>query len=208
MRVKICGMRSVADVEAAARAGADAVGFVFAASPRRLEPDEARPLIDAVPEGLIRVGVLRGLDSGPLDEILDLGLDAIQFESGPVPREFPGLQSWVVLRDSADLLERADRFGPNTLLLVDSAVGGGSGEAADHERVARLAARRRIMLAGGLDPANVAAAIRAVRPCGVDVSSGVESAPGQKSAALIAAFVHAAREAVAQLPEGAIPKCP
>lgn len=212
MRVKVCGLRSSVDVSVAVQAGVDAVGFVFAPSPRRIEVAEARSLLAAVPAGVLRVGVLRGPDSGPLQQMLDeLELDAIQIEVDD-PDRIPALpdpvRPWWVLKDSDDLLERAAVLPDGATVLIDSAVGGGSGRRADPGRVARLAALRPVMLAGGLTPDNVAGAIEQVRPCGVDVSSGVESAPGIKSPELVGAFVRRAREAAHRLPEGALPRCP
>ena len=210
MWVKICGLRRPADVRAAVEAGADAVGFVFAKSVRRLDPESARTLIRLVPAGVLRVGVMRAVDSAPLDELFALGLDAIQIErDDQVVPAFPsGLRLWSVLRDGEDLEARAARIPRASMLIIDSALGGGSGQGPDPGRVISLAARRPVVLAGGLTPVTVADAIGRVLPCGVDVSSGVESAPGVKSPELIHAFVRAAREAAAGLPEGAIPSCP
>ena len=210
MRVKICGLRTPADVLVAIEAGADAVGFVFAASARQISPEAARPLIELVPTGVLRVGVMRAVDSAPLDELFALGLDAIQIERDrqSIPAFPTGTRLWSVLKDGEDLDVRATEIPAAATLIVDSALGGGSGQRAELDRVARLAGERAIMLAGGLTPDTVGEAIIGVRPCGVDVSSGVESAPGIKSPELIHAFVRAAREAAASLPEGAIPSCP
>lgn len=210
MRVKICGMCSVQDVQIAVDAGADALGFVFAMSPRQVTLDQVRAMLAVVPAGVLRVGVLRGPDSGPLSAMFELGLDAIQIErDGRAVPPFPaGIELWSVLKDSDDLAERAAALSSSATILIDSAVGGGSGQRADAGRVAALAQRRPVMLAGGLTPENVADAIVRIAPCGVDVSSGVESAPGVKDPERVRAFVRAAREAVRQLPEGVIPRCP
>ena len=197
MRVKICGLRTKDDVLVAIEAGADAVGFVFAASARQISPEVARSLIQLVPAGVLRVGVMRAVDSAPLDELFALGLDAIQIERDdqPIP-EFPvGTRLWSVLKDGEDLDTRAIEIPASSTLVVDSALGGGSGQRAEPGRVADLAGERAIILAGGLTPDTVGDAIITVRPCGVDVSSGVESAPGIKSPELIHAFVRAARGA-------------
>jgi len=210
MRVKICGLRTSTDVRVAIEAGADAVGFVFATSARQLSPDVARSLIQLVPPGVLRVGVMRAVDSAPLDELFVLGLDAIQIERDDqsVPAFPSGTRLWSVLKDGVDLHERASAISAPSTLIIDSALGGGSGQSAELSRVATLASKRPIILAGGLTPDTVADAITRVCPCGVDVSSGVESAPGIKSPELIHAFVRAARAAAASLPEGAIPSCP
>jgi phosphoribosylanthranilate isomerase len=210
VRVKICGLRTAIDVHAAIEAGADAVGFVFAKSVRQLDARGARSLIGLVPAGILRVGVVRTVDSAPLEELFALGLDAIQIERDdqPVPGFPAGTRLWSVLRDGENLDARAAAIPPESTLIIDSALGGGSGRSADLRRVATLAGARPIILAGGLTPDTVADAINRVHPCGVDVSSGVESAPGIKSPELIHAFVKAARDAAAGLPEGAIPSCP
>jgi phosphoribosylanthranilate isomerase len=210
MRVKICGMCTPADIRVAIEAGADAVGFVFAKSTRQLSLEAARPLIRLVPAGVLRVGVMRSVDSAPLDELFSLGLDAIQIERDEqtVPTYPLAIRLWSVLKDSTALHARAAAIPVTSTLIVDSATGGGSGQSAELGRVAILARERAIILAGGLSPDTVGDAIARVCPCGVDVSSGVESAPGIKDPELIHAFVRAAREAAASLPEGAIPSCP
>ena len=204
MRIKICGLKTHDDVMTAVNAGATAVGFVFASSVRRLSVAEARPLIEAVPRGVEAVAVFRRIeDAELLQQVLDLGVDAVQSENEP-----PGLKSssafWVrSVADGADLAERLGEPSASTIVsdslrgctLVDSASGGGSGRTANWQRIAEVAAGYPLILAGGLTPENVGEAIQTVRPIGVDVSSGVESLPGLKDAGRIQAFIDAVRAA-------------
>lgn len=201
MRVKICGLREVRDVECAVAAGADAVGFVLAdGSPRRVDPDQARRLLDAVPEGVQSVAVYAAATTAELDAALRLGVDLVQTTT---PLQHRGDRSRLlpVCCDGDDLLAKVGAAaalggGP---VLVDGPRGGGRGECADLARVAAVAWRHPLWLAGGLDPDNVAAAIHRVRPLGVDVSSGVESQRAIKDPSRIHAFVAAARAAARQL---------
>ncbi len=193
--VKICGLTSEAALHAAIEAGADAVGFVFAASPRRVLAREAARLAARVPAGILRVAVMRHPLPAQWDEVAAvLQPDWLQTEAGDFAllRLPPGVQKLPVYRDVADLdsaaLGREDRA-------LFEAPASGTGEAPDWDRAARLAPLTRLVLAGGLTPENVGEAIRRVRPWGVDVSSGVESALGIKDPAKIAAFIAAVRRA-------------
>ena len=202
MRVKICGLRTVADVEAAVEAGATAVGFVFDESPRRVTPAEARPLIEAVPHGVEAIAVFeRADDPDLLQAVLDLGVDGVQAQEEPPGLARAGAFFLRSVPDGDDLGARLGQLNVGTIVsgslrgcvLVDSAAGGGSGRVADWERIELEGAGHPIVLAGGLTPENVGEAIRTVRPIGVDVSSGVESQPGLKDAARIHAFVEAVK---------------
>jgi phosphoribosylanthranilate isomerase len=201
VRVKICGIRDEAGLEAACAAGADAVGFVFAPSPRRVPPREARMLLRLVPPGIERVAVFARATHAELSAALELDVDALQAE---LASEWPPLGARFalpVLRDGPELEARAQALEPGEppldslrgALVIDGPTGGGQGLWADEDRARRLAAQRPIVLAGGLTPANVRARIRAVRPFAVDVSSGVERLRGQKDPALVHAFVRAVR---------------
>ena len=193
--IKICGLRTAAAIEAAAEAGADAVGFVFhSASPRHLEPAAARALQAAVPPGVDRVAVFlhpaQALVEAALEAIAPdwVQADADDLEALRLP---PGQRVLPVLRSDAPL--------PASLparCLFESGRSG-AGERADWAAAARLARRTQLVLAGGLDASNVAEAVRAVRPFGVDVSSGVERERGVKDAARIREFIRATREAAA-----------
>lgn len=203
--VKICGITSVEDGVAAAEAGADAVGFVFwPGSPRQVDAERARRIGDALPGSVVRVGVFVNAGRDELARgVAQAGLDLVQLHGDEGPEAFAGLprRAWKALRMGPDFsLESALRYeGHAAGLLLDSHVGdrpGGSGRAFDWRRVAPLRERVRfLILAGGLSPENVKDAVALAQPDGVDVSSGVESAPGRKDPAKLRAFVEAARSA-------------
>jgi phosphoribosylanthranilate isomerase len=193
--VKICGLTDEAAVEAAVAAGADAVGFVFhEASPRNVSPRRARELAAAVPAGVRRVAVTlhpaRELVAKVLAEFVPDAwqTDAADFAAFALPAS---VERWPVLRAGSALPE------PLPARFLFEGAGSGRGEVADWSQAASLARRGELILGGGLGPGNVAEAVRRVRPFGVDVSSGVESAPGRKDPARIREFVAAAREAAA-----------
>ena len=202
--IKICGLRTRESVEAAAQAGADAVGFVFhAASPRNLAPADARGLARTVPAGLERVAVFLHPAQSLVDEVLEaLAPDWVQTDREDLAGlVLPAGQRVLPVLRSGDLSPAARAAGAGRLprrCLLESARSG-AGERADWTQAARLARRTELVLAGGLDPGNVAAAVRAVRPFGVDVSSGVEASRGVKDPARIREFVRAAREAARAL---------
>ena len=197
--VKVCGLRTAADVEAAVEAGADAVGFVFTDSVRRVSPGAARRLAADVPDGVLTVGVFRG---EPVDVVREAvaasRVRAVQLH-GDEPRTH-----YDALRDlGLELVRATSMTGPHglscgelgeDLLIVDSPVPG-SGAPWSWQDLTPGTVAGRWLLAGGLHPDNVVAAIEAVRPWGVDVSSGVESRRGVKDPALIARFVRTAKSA-------------
>lgn len=193
--VKICGLTTADAVAAAVDAGADALGFVFhSASPRNLLPAQAAALAAAVPAAVTTVAVTLHPPQSLVDEILKVfrpaawQTDAADFAGLALPA---GIAHWPVLRAGAlapqPMPGRVLYEGPHS----------GAGVVADWTDAARLARRTQLILGGGLNPGNVAAAIRAVQPFGVDVSSGVEAAPGRKDPARIHDFVTAARRAAA-----------
>ena len=193
LTIKICGLRRPEDVETAARAGADAVGFVFhAASSRHLAPADAAALARRVPAGMLKVAVTLHPAQSLVDAVLrefrpDVWqTDADDLDVLALPAD---IARWPVLRAGAAL----PAVLPRRLLFEGAR--SGAGVAADWTLAAALAHRTELMLGGGLTPDNVATAIQAVRPWGVDVSSGVESAPGVKDPDRIRRFVLAAREA-------------
>lgn len=191
--IKICGLTSRAAVEAAAAAGADAVGFVFhAESPRNLSVDQARGLQEAVPPGIERVAVFLRPSQALLDSVIDaVRPDRIQVDAGDLAwlRLPTGQAVLPVVRGNSNLPQSL----PARLLLEGSR--SGVGEKADWRQAALLARRTQLVLAGGLDVSNVAEAVRVVGPFGVDVSSGVESARGVKDLDRIRDFIGAARAA-------------
>jgi phosphoribosylanthranilate isomerase len=196
--IKICGLRTVDAIEAAAAAGANAVGFVFhEASPRNLSLDAARELQRAVPRGIERVAVFLHPSQALVDAVLEsVGPDWLQADADDLATlRLPAAQRVLpVLRSGSQM--------PDPLparCLLESAHSG-MGERADWSAAARLARATQLVLAGGLHPANVPEAVRDVRPFGVDVSSGVERERGVKDAALIGEFIRAARAAEQALP--------
>jgi len=197
--VKICGLRTPEMVRCAVAAGVDAVGFVLADSPRRVTPAEAVALAALVPPGILRVAVLRHPDDALWQAVAgEVRPDWIQTDVQDLAgRTLPaGIQALPVYRDAPGLdtarLAREDRA------LFEAAVSG-AGQSPDWDRARQAAAATRLVLAGGLTPANVGAAIHRVRPWGVDVSSGVESSRGLKDPEKIRAFIAAVRCAEQEL---------
>lgn len=192
MWIKICGMTTPAAVTAALDAGVDAVGFVFAESVRRLSPAAAARLAAPARGRIACVAVTRHPSQHELDRIIEvfrpdiLQTDAVDLASLKVPVE---LHTLPVLRGNP----QPGRL-PGRVLFEGMA--SGTGRPCDWESARRVAARTELVLAGGLNAGNVAAAIAEVHPFGVDVSSGVERGPGIKDTAEIARFAQAARAAV------------
>jgi tryptophan synthase beta subunit len=209
MFVKICGITREEDARLAAELGASAVGFVFwPGSPRFIKPDRARAIVQALPPLVGAVGVF--VDQSP-DEVrgiaMEVGLSAVQLHGAETPDAVAGLGGRIIKAVQADLsaLDQLAAWPEAVSVLVDAADGrrrGGTGVRADWALAARMAARRPVILAGGLTAENVAQAIRVVRPMGVDVSSGVESSPGVKDHPALRRFFEAVRlEADSPLPE-------
>lgn len=191
--IKICGLRTLEAIDAAVGSGADAVGFVFHdTSPRNLALEDARALQRAVPAGVERVAVLLHPSQAQLDAVLAaIEPDWVQTDASDLAGlQFPAGQSVLPVLRSGEA--HAGPWPPRCLLESSSS---GSGERADWTAAARVARMSQLVLAGGLDPSNVGEAVRAVRPFGVDVSSGVESSRGVKDAARIRDFIRSARAA-------------
>ena len=201
-------MRSAADIEVCAAAGVDAVGFVFADGPRRLGIDEAAPLTHRVPPFITSVGVFACNETALIREaVLRCRLDVLQFSGDEAPElcgSF-GKPTIRVIRARPSLAPGAVTLPDKTALrearavavAIDSQVDGQAGGTGVRVALDVASAASRIsplpfILAGGLDPDNVADAIETVRPWGVDVRSGVERA-GEKDRYLVQRFVHAAR---------------
>ena len=201
MFVKIDGVTCEEDALVAGSAGADAVGFVFAESPRQMDPGAARDVAATLPDGLLTVGVFVNESPERVVQIVKLaGLLAAQLHGSETPEDTRWIKEQVgtvfkaFAADSPGLARAAD-YGADAVI-VDSPVGGGSGQAYDWSLAEDVPPDVRLILAGGLTPDNVADAVRAVRPWGVEVSSGVESSPGRKDAAKVHAFVTAAKSAL------------
>ena len=199
MKIKICGVTSRDDALMCAGAGAGLIGLNFyPKSPRYLTREAGREIaaaMRALPKPPALVGVFVNESAETMQRILDeCELDLAQL-SGDEPDEVlwaVGGRGFKAIRQPTTQLPITD----NQLLLFDAhAAGqyGGTGKAADWEAAAAIAEGCRLLLAGGLTPANVAGAIQRVRPWGVDVASGVESAPGKKDRAKVIAFINAAK---------------
>jgi phosphoribosylanthranilate isomerase len=205
--VKVCGVRTPEIAEVAIEAGADWLGLVLVEeSPRHVDDAAARAVIRAVRGRAGLVGVMVAPSVSDCDEAAQqYGLAAVQVH-GAVSPSLAWEASVPVIRAINDRDPRAaftNEWWPDCLVLLDSGpngVGGlpgGTGRRVDEVAAGALARHRPLILAGGLTAANVTAAIATVRPRGVDASSGLESSPGVKEPALVAAFVAAAREAFA-----------
>lgn len=199
VRVKICGLTRVEDLEVALACGVDALGFVFAQSPRKISTDVAARLLSHVPAGVLRVGLFLDQPKSEIESVLScVSLDLLQFhgaESEQLCKSFglPYLKA-VSMQDGQSAQQAENDYPTASGLLLDSHVAGGqggSGKAFDWDLVRPV--RKPVWLAGGLNAANVERAISMVRPYAVDVSSGVESSPGLKDPDRIRAFVGAVR---------------
>ena len=191
--VKICGLRNAADVTAAVDAGADAIGFVFAESVRRVTAAEAAQATAQLRTDIRKVAVMRHPGDEEWQEVLLefrpdlLQTDIEDFETLDVP---DAVQRLPVIREGHVVLneELPDVF-------IYEGASSGQGEIVDWKRAAGIAARGKMILAGGLSAQNIGEAIATVRPFGVDVSSAVETEPGVKNPELIQEFIDAVRAA-------------
>lgn len=200
-RIKICGITRPEDALAAAAEGADAIGLVFyPPSPRHVEIEQAAEIAAQLPPFVTSVGLFVNADAETIAEVVArVGIDLIQFHGNECPEYCSGHgRPWIRalrMKDDIDLNKETERFSTARGLLLDAyrpGAPGGTGETFDWQRIPRGLGRQ-VILAGGLDPDNVAHAVSTVRPWAVDVSGGVESAPGLKSRDLIAGFVEAVR---------------
>ena len=198
MFVKICGLTNELHVQVAVEAGADAVGFVFADSVRRVEPLQAARIASLVPETVKRVAVMLHPSNEEWQAVLQdfapdvLQTDAADFENLDVP---DSVECWPVYREGNKVTDTFRAGLKVSVTYLYEGARSGSGETVDWSRAAELAKTGNMILAGGLSVKNVAEAISIVRPFGVDVSSAVESAPGEKDSQLIREFISAAKAA-------------
>jgi phosphoribosylanthranilate isomerase len=202
-RVKVCGITTPEDGRAAARAGAHAIGLVFwPRSPRLVDVESARRITAALPPLVLRVGVFVDAPRDVLERTAEaLGLDVLQLHGAEPPHALAGLsrRAFKALSVGPSFrVEDAERYAQHgAAILLDAGNGaqpGGTGRGFDWSIARAVRARvPHLILAGGLTPENVGAAIREVAPDAVDVSSGVESAPGRKDANKVKAFIAAVR---------------
>jgi len=201
-RVKICGITRVEDARAAADAGADAIGLVFfPKSPRNISIEQAKRIVDCLPPFVVCVGLFVNPARAEVEQVIQqTGLDLLQFHGDESPDFCVGFSRPYIkalrMKPDVDPAVFATSHPAARGVLVDAWEQdrfGGTGNTFDWQRIKPLAGASRIILAGGLTPANVAEAITTVRPWAVDVSSGVEQAPGIKSAERIHSFISEVR---------------
>lgn len=197
-RIKVCGITRPEDAVAAAMAGVDAIGLVFhAKSSRLVSVAQAAEIVAALPPFVTTVGLFVNADAAAVKHVLAaVPLDLLQFHGDETPAYCAGFGCpWLKalrMKPDIDLAAALQAYSAARGILLDAWHAdqyGGTGQTFDWSRLGPLQSRTRIVLAGGLHPGNVAEAIRSVRPWAVDVSTGVESAPGLKSAELIGQFI-------------------
>jgi phosphoribosylanthranilate isomerase len=204
-RVKVCGLARAEDVLGALAAGADALGFVFhPASPRCIAPELAGAVASLLPAWVLTVAVVVEADpSGAAELLRDTGLRAVQLCGDQRPAEWTAFGAPILRRVAVEAGAEQEldawRAVAAGFVLDHPASAGGSGLTVDRRLAARFCTSYPCLLAGGLDAANVAEAIRVVRPSGVDASSRLERAPGCKDPAAVRAFVAAALDTFAAL---------
>lgn len=202
LEIKICGLTRLTDALKAAELGADYAGFIlYRNSPRFISIDALASITKALPDGLKKVGVFV---NATVDEITEAvrkcSLDVIQLHGNEDLRSLPKMPAalWKAVRVAPGDMGLPPDAGLAERIVLDTSVEGmygGTGRQIDIESAAKIARKAKVMLGGGMNPANVAAAVAAVRPAGVDVSSGVESKPGVKDHSKMADFIKAARSA-------------
>ena len=200
---KVCGITTPKDGAFAAESGADAIGLVFAESPRRISVKEAKEIASALPEGILKVGVF--VDAEPAEVLRiarEVGLDYVQLHGDESPEEVAavrkgGLKVMKALRvRGADSLASIDDYGADLFLLDawSEKARGGTGERFDWGMAKSIRGRDNIVVAGGLGPENVREAVEFFEPYGVDASSSLEDEPGRKNGERVRRFVLAARD--------------
>jgi phosphoribosylanthranilate isomerase len=201
VRIKICGITNENDALAAARFGADALGFIFAPSPRRISPEKAREIIRALPPLVQTVGVFVDEDLGEVSSVAETcGLDILQFHGSESAEYCYNFSQRVIkavrLRNLQDLENLANYGGVVKALLLDTYLPGtlgGTGITFDWQWAVEARKYGRIIMAGGLNPGNVTAAISMVKPYGVDASSSLEKSPGIKDHGKMMQFIERVR---------------
>jgi phosphoribosylanthranilate isomerase len=200
MKIKICGLKEVSHAKLAAELSADFLGFVFAKSPRRISPDEARSVIKELPSHVRKVGVFVNEEIDTVNEIsLHCGLDLVQLHGNETPDYCSRIKIRIIrgfrIKDRSSLRELEIYSGIVDIFLLDTyvqGITGGTGMTFDWQVAKEASVFGNILLAGGLEPDNVNQAINEAMPYGVDVSSGVET-NGVKDPAKIEAFIRQVR---------------
>jgi phosphoribosylanthranilate isomerase len=202
VKVKVCGIKEPGDARVAAEAGADAIGLVFAESPRKIGVERAREIAAALPEGVLKVGVF--VDAEPKEVLRisrEVGLDYAQLHGDEEPETVAAIRDGGVgvikalrVRDTASLREMV-RYDTNFFLLdaFSEKVRGGTGTRFDWELAKAVRGYANILVSGGLTPENVREAIEFFEPYGVDASSSLEEKPGKKNDERVRRFVSAAK---------------
>lgn len=201
VRIKICGITNIEDALVAVEAGADALGFVFfKQSPRNISPEQAAAIIRCLPPFVQTVGLFVNEQLAVVNSIADqCGLDVVQLHGEETPEFCCAVNRRVIkafrVKDQSSL-DQIRNYDVAACLLDawSPSAHGGTGITFNWEIAAAAAASKCVILAGGLTPDNVAEAVKAVRPYAVDVSSGVESAPGRKDSAKVLRFIRAVKE--------------
>jgi phosphoribosylanthranilate isomerase len=199
-RIKVCGLTTPEDARAAALAGASAIGMVFwPGSPRAVDIATARAIVAALPAGVPAIGVFVNQPVAEInDAVQKAGLFGVQLHGDEPLDVIAQIKRPVIRSVSLQSAARLDAVPSHVTVLLDAhdpERRGGTGRTIDWTAARAIADRRPVVLAGGLTPDNVTAAITAVRPYAVDVSSGVEASPGVKDHDLLVAFVDAVRRA-------------
>jgi phosphoribosylanthranilate isomerase len=202
-RVKICGITNLEDARHASMSGADALGFVFyQGSLRFINPDLARRIIADLPPLVTTVGLFVNETPTRIREMVEFcGLNTVQLHGDEEPDQcnYPPCRVIKALRLRQQMDSGLFAAYRVSALLLDAYIPGqfgGTGQRCDWQQAADIAAQHRVILAGGLNPENVAEAVRQVHPYGVDVSSGVEEKPGKKDPEKVARFIRMAKEAL------------
>ena len=201
--VKVCGITNSADARLAVDAGADAIGLVFAESPRRVSVEEARRIAAALPENVRKVGVFVDADPEKVLRIArEVGLDLVQLHGDETPETVTAVRDAGVkvmkalrVRDAASL-ETMEGYGADLYLLdaYSEIARGGTGESFDWGVAKSMRGRDNIVVSGGLGPENVREAVELFEPYGVDASSSLEDEPGKKNEERVRRFVLAAKD--------------
>jgi phosphoribosylanthranilate isomerase len=200
-RVKVCGITNWEDAQAAVEFGANALGFIFAQSPRRMEPDEARRIVERLPPFVTPVAVFADERLEAIRECMSRTCcSAVQLHGSEPPFYLEALSDWTTIKAlrvrTAGDLENLVPYGEAGAYLLDAYVPGkpgGTGATFDWSVLAGVKFKKPVILAGGLTPDNLAAALTTVKPYAVDVVSGIEASPGKKDHEKMRRFIQIVR---------------